>query len=198
VVPWERRPGQTQLVAYFEPAGHDAKADAQKIRETLAGELPAFMVPAAFIPVPAFPLTPNGKVDLASLPEPEVLDFEEPEGVPLTTETEFAVAKLWQEVLGIEAVGGSDNFFSLGGHSLLAAQLISRVNAHLGVELTLRAVFEAPTVVAFAALVDRVRSAPDPELATPSLRRVDRDQNRVSLAPREDVPADRAAGVAPR
>ena len=182
VVPWERREGDTQLVAYYEPVGPDDEVKRAELRELLMAELPAFMVPSALIPVAAFPLTPNGKVDRAALPEPETGDFAEPASAPLQTETEFAVADLWREVLDTEVTGASDNFFSLGGHSLLAARVISRINAQMGVNLTIRAVFEAPTVAALAAAIDLARVSGPAELAAPTLKRLDRAQHRVSLS----------------
>jgi acyl carrier protein len=156
------------------------------LRELLAAELPAFMVPSAVIPVTAFPLTPNGKVDRAALPEPETGDFAEPASAPLQTETEFAVADLWREVLDTEVTGASDNFFSLGGHSLLAARVISRINAQMGVNLTIRAIFESPTVAALAAAIDQARADGGPDVSGPVLRRLDRAQQRVGLAAAAD------------
>ena len=192
VVPWERRPGDVRLVAYYESATRAGQLDAEKLRDALAAELPSFMIPAAFIAVPAFALTPNGKVDRSALPEPETGDFAEPEALPLRTETEFAIANLWREVLGLDTVGASDNFFSLGGHSLLAAQVIARISAQLGVELTLRAVFEAPTIAELATLADRAQALVETDTAGPVLERLDRAQHLVSLAPRDDSSAEQA------
>ena len=192
VVPWERRPGDVRLVAYCESGDPEGQLDAQKLRDALVAELPGFMIPSAFISVPAFALTPNGKVDRSALPEPEADDFAEQEAVPLSTETEYAIANLWREVLGLETVGASDNFFSLGGHSLLAAQVISRISAHLGVELTLRAVFEAPTIAELATLADRARTLIDADTAAPVLKRLDRAQHLVSLVPSDDPSVEQA------
>jgi amino acid adenylation domain-containing protein len=182
VIPWERRPGDVRLIAYYEPAGAEEPTDPEVLRETLAAELPAFMVPSAFIPVPTFPLTPNGKVDRSALPEPESADFAGPASEPLRTETEFTVAKLWGEVLDVEVSGANDNFFVLGGHSLLAARVVSRLNGQTGVDLTLRAIFEAPTVGELAALVDRRLAEGAPNAAGPTLKRLDRSQHRLSAS----------------
>jgi acyl carrier protein len=140
------------------------------------------MLPSAFIPVAAFPLTPNGKVDRAALPQPESADFADPASEPLRTEMEFAVAKLWSEVLDVEIAGANDNFFALGGHSLLAARVVSRLNGQAGVDLTLRAIFEAPTVGALAALVDRRLADGASNLSGPTLKRIDRTQHRLSVS----------------
>jgi amino acid adenylation domain-containing protein len=180
VRPWERRPGEVRLVAYYEPLNVDTAPAVQDLRDTLAAELPTFMVPAAFLPVSPLPLTPNGKVDLAALPEPDSGDYAEPEAEPLRTETEHATAKLWSEVLDVDSIGASDNFFSLGGHSLLAARVISRINAQAGVALTIRAMFEAPTLAALAATIDRARLAGS-SAEVPSLKPLDRSKHRVTL-----------------
>ena len=144
-------------------------------------ELPAFMVPSAFISVTAFPLTPNGKVDRAALPQPESADFANAVSEPLQTETEFTVAKLWNEVLDVEVSGANDNFFALGGHSLLAARVISRLNGQAGVDLTLRAIFEAPTVGALASLIDRRLAEGSSNDSGPTLKRIDRSRRRASV-----------------
>ena len=180
VLPWERRQGEVSLVAYYESLVSAVAPTAQELRDALAAELPVFMVPSAFIRVEGLPLTPNGKVDLAALPEPESTDFAEPDAGPLRTETEHAVAKLWREMLDVDSIGGSDNFFSLGGHSLLAARVISRINGQAGVGLTIRAIFEAPTLSALASAVDQARDDGTSSRG-PSLRRIDRD-HRVSLS----------------
>jgi acyl-CoA synthetase (AMP-forming)/AMP-acid ligase II/acyl carrier protein len=192
VVPWERRPGDVRLIAYYEPTGSAEPPDPEVLRDTLAAELPAFMVPSAFISVTAFPLTPNGKVDRAALPQPESVDFADPAAEPLRTEMEFAVAKLWSEVLDVEVAGANDNFFALGGHSLLAARVISRLNSQAGVDLTLRAIFEAPTVNALAALVDRRLAEGTSNGSGPTLKRIDRSQHRVSVSSLATPPSEPA------
>jgi acyl carrier protein len=111
------------------------------------------MVPDVFVSLPALPTTPNGKLDRRALPVPEyeaaTAAFEPPE-----TPLEIAMAEIWAAVLGVERIGRSDNFFDLGGHSLLAAQLVGKINRSLGIDLSLRQIFEAPSVreLALAAL----------------------------------------------
>src|SRR5262249_26248300 len=114
------------------------------------------------------------------LPQPESTDFADSAAEPLRTEMEFIVAKLWSEVLDLEISGANDNFFALGGHSLLAARVVSRLNGQAGVDLTLRAIFEAPTVSGLAALVDR-RLAEGASNG-PTLKRLDRTQHRLSAS----------------
>jgi amino acid adenylation domain-containing protein len=103
--------------------------DVQYLRGKLAEKLPEYMLPAAFIELNEIPLTPNGKIDRKALPIPEgregLDEYEEPIGV-----LEEQLASIWKEVLKIEKIGRSDNFFNLGGHSLLATQLISRIRSN--------------------------------------------------------------------
>ncbi|GGS36135.1 hypothetical protein GCM10010171_33460 [Actinokineospora fastidiosa] len=131
------------------------------LREHVAAKLPEYMVPAAFVALSAFPLTPNGKLDRAALPDPVVVSGA---GGAARTETERVLCGLFGELLGVVDVGVDDDFFALGGHSLLATRLTSRVRAGLGRELTVRAVFDAPTP---AALAEAVETAPP---ARPALR----------------------------
>ncbi|MFF2147942.1 alpha/beta fold hydrolase, partial [Kitasatospora sp. NPDC058190] len=159
VVAREDRPGDKRLVAYLVPAPEGAP-EATELSERLRRDLPEYMVPSAFVTVDTLPLTANGKLDRAALPAPEY-------GAPGAgrgprTPQEQLLCDLFAEVLGREQVRIDDNFFDLGGHSLLAARLASRVRETLGVELSLRMLFEAPTV---AGLTERlVMNDPDDAL----------------------------------
>ncbi|HEU0080060.1 MAG TPA: non-ribosomal peptide synthetase, partial [Longimicrobiaceae bacterium] len=136
----EAAPGDRRLVAYV--VGEDGAAPAaDELRAHLRARLPEYMLPSAFAALPAMPLTAHGKVDRRALPEPEV-DAGRGGGDAPRTVTEELLAGVWAELLGGEP-GVHDDFFDLGGHSLLAAQVASRVRAVLGVELPLRALFEA-------------------------------------------------------
>jgi acyl-coenzyme A synthetase/AMP-(fatty) acid ligase len=146
----EDTPGDRRLVAYVVG---DETAGAEALRAHLGRTLPAYMVPAAFVRLDAFPLTPNGKLDRRALPAPEgdahaAREYEAPVG-----KVEQALAEIWAELLGVERVGRGDDFFMLGGHSLLAVQMISRVREAMEVELALAAVFEVPVL---SALADRI------------------------------------------
>jgi acyl carrier protein len=116
------------------------------------------MVPAVFVLLERLPVTANGKLDRAALPEPDAARPElEARYLAPADAVERRLAELWGEVLGLERVGVQDNFFSeLGGHSLLATQLLSRIRKAFDVELALRTLFEAPTV---RELADAVRHA---------------------------------------
>ncbi|MEU3872946.1 MULTISPECIES: amino acid adenylation domain-containing protein [Streptomyces] len=150
-----------RLVAYVVPAD-PASFDPGTVREHCAAELPSYMVPAAVVPLERIPLTGPGKVDHRALPEPQFPGADS--GRAPRNEREETLAALFAEVLGLAEVGIDHGFFDLGGHSLLATRLVNRVRSALGVELPVRAVFEAPTV---AALAERLQDA---GAARPALR----------------------------
>ncbi len=143
-------PGEPRLVAYVAPE-LPARFD-RELRERLGKRLPDFMIPAAFVLLPALPLTPNGKVDRKALPAPEWAG--EVGWVGPRTPSEELLAGIWSEVLGVERIGVHDDFFALGGHSLLATRVVSRVREVLGVELPLRRLFEVPTVAELARQIE--------------------------------------------
>jgi amino acid adenylation domain-containing protein/non-ribosomal peptide synthase protein (TIGR01720 family) len=143
-----------------------------ELRAYLRERLPEYMVPGAIAFLPSLPLTANGKVDRKALSEWEGGGLALPLGaVPRTVEEEL-LAGIWEEVLGVEAVGRSESFFELGGHSLLATQVVSRVRQILGVDLPVRALFESPTVAALAVQLEMARRLGAAPL--PPIPRVDR------------------------
>ncbi|WP_308282349.1 non-ribosomal peptide synthetase [Streptomyces lichenis] len=144
-------PGDIRLVGYAVPRGGELPAG--ELRAFLRERLPEHMVPAAVVLLERLPLTANGKVDRAALPEP---DFAAAAGGGRAAhgERERRICALFAEVLGLERVGVEDGFFDLGGHSLLATRLIARIRAVFGVELELRTLFDGPTPAAVAAHVD--------------------------------------------
>ncbi|WP_262062074.1 non-ribosomal peptide synthetase [Streptomyces sp. STR69] len=146
-----QRPGDTTpyLAAYLVPAEGASAPDPAEIQEHLAGRLPEYMVPAAYVPLERLPLSPNGKLDLKALPAPD-LTSATPFRAPGTPREE-ALAGLFAEVLGLEKVGVDDGFFELGGHSLLATRLITRARTEIGMEIPIRKIFDLPTVAALAA-----------------------------------------------
>ncbi|WP_307808090.1 non-ribosomal peptide synthetase [Streptomyces oryzae] len=149
VVAREDRPGDVRLAAYAVPVP-GAEAALDQLRAFLRERLPEHMVPTAFVRLDALPLTPNGKLDRAALPAPDATAGAGPRRSACTPE-EQVLCELFAEVLGVSDVGVDDDFFALGGHSLLATRLTSRIRATLGAELTVRALFEAPTVTDLAA-----------------------------------------------
>ncbi len=159
----EDMPGDKRLVAYV--VAREAGLAPADLRAFLKRQLPDYMVPAAFVPLPALPLTPNGKVDRKALPVPEY-ETSAPEHDPPRTPMESAIAKVWAEVLNLQRVGINDNFFELGGHSLLAMQIVSRIKQRTSIDLSLRQLFETPTVSGLAlAVLDDLAMATDQDMA---------------------------------
>src|SRR5690606_515597 len=115
----EDTPGHPFLAAYVAPA----HVDIPGVEAVLAAALPDYMVPRAFVALPALPLTPTGKLDRRALPAPEVARSAY---VAPRTPDEEALAAIWRELLGVAEVGAHDDFFALGGHSLLVTRLIAR------------------------------------------------------------------------
>jgi aryl carrier-like protein len=136
------------------------------------------MIPAQIAVLDALPLTANGKIDRAALSEVEADGAADPDAVEPRTETERQIARIWTDLLPVSAVGIHDNFFALGGHSLLATRVASRLRDALGIEVTIRMIFEAPTIAELAQVVDG--SAAVPVAGTgPTLERLDRSRFRV-------------------
>ncbi|MFB8009812.1 amino acid adenylation domain-containing protein, partial [Nocardia sp. NPDC056000] len=155
--------GAMQLVGYVVPAV-GAVLDPAVLRAEVGAALPEHMVPLVVV-LERLPLTPNGKLDRAALPAPELsapASFRGPRDA-----REEVLCGLFAEVLGVDQVGIDDSFFDLGGHSLLGARLLTRVRSVLGVALTVRDLFDAPTV---ALLIERVNTAATVE--RPALKRM--------------------------
>jgi thioesterase domain-containing protein len=138
--------GSTRLVAYVVPH-EDAAPTAGELRRSLSLALPEYMVPSLFVMMDSLPRTPNGKVDRRALPAPDATDATRADNyVAPQTPAEEIVASIFAEVLGVERVGASDNFFEMGGHSLLATRAMARVVKVFQVGVGLRRLFERPTV----------------------------------------------------
>ncbi len=155
-------PGEKLLVCYLVPHASQQGAEplAQEhliatVREHLRARLPEHMVPAAFVVMHAFPLTPNGKVDKKALPAPEYrtqtlrAHYVAPRG-----HLERVLAAIWSQRLAMPRIGVHDNFFEIGGHSLVAIQILEQVEQQLGGTLSLQALFQAPTIAEFAHLLE--------------------------------------------
>ncbi|MEZ2133143.1 amino acid adenylation domain-containing protein, partial [Sinorhizobium sp. CB9] len=143
--------GGKRLAAYVVAVDEDG-VTAEALRTHLGGRLPSYMVPAAITFIDAMPLTVNGKLDRRALPDPELSSGSA--YVAPRTETEAALAAIWRDVLGLERVGVNDNFFEIGGHSLTAVRLTARLRQGLGHDVSLRALFDHPTVCGIAALIE--------------------------------------------
>ncbi len=151
----EDTPGDKRLVAYVVPVP-GAHLTAGSLQDTLVKRLPDYMIPAAFVRLEALPVTPNGKVDRAALPAPGATNIVREEvTIAPRTPTEERLAGIVATLLGLEQIGIDDDFFMLGGHSMLGTQLIVRIADIFGVDLSLRILFESPTIRQLSAEVER-------------------------------------------
>ncbi len=149
----EDQPGNKHLVAYIVPVPEEnSNLTPEKLREFLQTKLPDYMVPAFFMILEAFPLTPNGKINRNALPAPVNIATEDNSYIMPETDAERSIAKVWQEVLNIEfeKIGIHNNFFDLGGHSLMVVQLQSKLQAIFDQEISVVELFEHPTVHSLA------------------------------------------------
>jgi amino acid adenylation domain-containing protein len=152
--------GSPALVAYVVVTP-GATPSVEEVRAHLAAELPPYMIPSAFVVLPALPLTPSGKVDRARLPQPTAqaaVQFVEP-----TTDTQRTLVDIWRGLINVERIGVQDNFFGLGGNSLQATQLVSRIRDAFGVTIDLRTLFTNATIGALADLIEEQELADLPE-----------------------------------
>jgi len=174
----------------------------RNLRNFLKQKLPEYMVPSNFVILKEVPLTPNGKLDRKALPSPkqirneltnsnidsvtdivdtpDVLELERElelmPFVPPRTPVEEVLTRIWSEILGVERVGIHDNFLECGGHSLLATQVISRIRNTLEIELSLRSLFEAPTIVELTKQIERELQT-NSSLQLSPIQTIDRNQN---------------------
>lgn len=153
-----------QVLTAYVAVAPSSNATAPTLRHYLREKLPDYMVPSALVMLDRLPRTPSGKIDRRSLPAVQTTSEEPPEGgTPnLASDSqadamgpiEQVLAQIWREVIGVKSVGPKDNFFDLGGHSVLVIQILSRVRTAFGVELLLRDLFEAPTVLELARVIE--------------------------------------------
>ncbi len=157
IVARELSGGEKQLVAYIV-GDEQAPVSVNELRSGLKRTLPEYMVPAAFVMLERLPLTENGKLDRSALPAPyQDRDELEQEYVGPRTENEQTVANIFSEILRIDKLGVNDNFFELGGHSLLATQVLTRLLERFKVEVSLRRLFETPTVAGLAEAISELQ-----------------------------------------
>ena len=179
VVAREDRPGDVRLVAYVVPQA-GCEVDESALVAHLRGALPDYMIPQHVMALTAVPLLPNGKVDRKGLPAPDTTIQRKTASIAPRNELERKIAATMASVLGVAEISVEDDFFAAGGHSLLAAQLTSRLNRELGVALSLRALFDAPTVARLARKIDDTAGEPAPVHA-PIPRRADQSHAPLSL-----------------
>jgi amino acid adenylation domain-containing protein len=147
-----------RVAVWFVPIqGHSPLA--RDLRNFLEQRLPAYMLPAVFVSIPVLPLLANGKLDQRALPVPGFGEHQEETSGELCTPTEQLLARIWEDVLGIDQVGPAHNFFELGGHSLLATRVAARIREAFIVPLQVRAIFECRTLQELASHIDARRAA---------------------------------------
>ena len=155
--------GEPQLVAYAVLRSPGA-ADAAALLAHMRGRLPEYMVPRAFVFLDALPITGNGKLDRARLPAPDGAVRAHADRLAPRTPTERAILEMWSEALDDRDIGVTDKFFYLGGHSMTAVKVVTRMKASFGIDLSVAALFHAPTVAGLAEVVDALaarRARPD-------------------------------------
>lgn len=158
-----------RLVAYVAVGDAEQATLVAEVRALLQCHLPHFMMPSAFMVVPVLPLTANGKVDRRALPVPE--GIADQARVEPATDTERRLAAIWEQLLGVQAVGATDRFFELGGHSLLAMRMLSKVALEFGFTLKIKDVFAYQSVALLAQLIDALTAG----LADASANEPERD-----------------------
>jgi thioesterase domain-containing protein len=160
----EDSPGDQRLVGYVTLES-GATATMADLRRSLKQILPDYMVPQVVMAIDRFPLSPNGKVDRKALPVPATAERDlDGDYVAAADNLEQQLVAVWEEVLQVKPVGINDSFFDLGGHSLLVVRLLNRIREVLHQDLPAAAVFQAPTVQAFAHLLRQ----PSQQLASPA------------------------------
>ncbi len=164
--------GENRLAAYL--VTKNGPLGVAELRDFVRSKLPHYMVPAHFVTLAEFPRTPNGKMDARRLPPPESNAEKSTEHVAPRDETEQTLAAIWCEVLEVKQVGINDDFFELGGDSLSATRAFARINKRFGSDLTLRTIFDRPTITALAISVreSRGRAAARPEIKPRQSRRI--------------------------
>ncbi|MCK9538942.1 amino acid adenylation domain-containing protein [Dokdonella sp.] len=155
----EDRPGDQRLVAYLTPAP-GATPQAQELRRHLRQTLPDYMLPQHYLVLATIPQLPNGKIDRKALPAPTMAKLEAAAAAPPRNTLERRIGAAMEEVLALPGLGRHDDFFRLGGHSLLAAQLTARLAKEFGVPLSLRTLFDAPTIAGLADLLAARQGTP--------------------------------------
>ncbi|MFN6478153.1 non-ribosomal peptide synthetase [Nostoc sp. DedQUE07] len=152
VIAREDTPGDKRLIAYVVPHQEQIPT-VNQLRSFLSGQLPAYMVPHAFVMLESLPLLPNGKVNRRALPAPDSRGELEVSFVAPRNQIEEILAQIWAEVLRVERVGIHDNFFELGGDSILSIQIISRAK-QAGLQLSLKQLFAHQTIAQLATVAN--------------------------------------------
>jgi acyl carrier protein len=179
--------GNKRLIAYLT----GTPSSVAELRRELATQLADYMIPAAFVTLESFPLTPNGKIDRNALPEPDMDAIVTRPYEPALGEVEETVARIWRELLGLQRIGRQDHFFELGGSSLLATQVIVRLRKTFDVEIPLIHVFQYPVLAELAEAIVMLElkkfESTDVDLATEDIRNLTDEEIDALLAAERDL-----------
>lgn len=138
---------EKSLVAYYVSETH---LDKKEIQSHLSAVLPEYMVPSYYVELENLPLTSNGKINKKALPKISDQDIIRKEYIAPRNKTEEKLAQIWQEILKVDTIGITDNFFNLGGHSLLVVRIINQIKKELGLNISVKTFFENPTIEALS------------------------------------------------
>ncbi|WP_166923722.1 non-ribosomal peptide synthetase [Flavobacterium poyangense] len=153
VVLTKEHDGEKQIVSYLK----GENIDIQQIRSKLSKKIPGYMLPTCYLLLDEIPLTANGKVDKTELLKLEVFKIKTSDYVAPSSETEARIVEIWQEILGLEKIGVTDDFFDLGGHSLKATELLSVLQKQFDVSINIQELFMRPTIQNLAVNIENVK-----------------------------------------
>jgi hypothetical protein len=148
------------LVAWYVPDSNDNALTKEMVHEQLSEVLPEYMIPSVYIEMETLPVTFNGKIDKQALPEPDFRLHTEEYIVPVT-ETETLICNIWKELLGLDQVGVTDDFFRIGGNSILAIQVSHRMSRALGGDIQVSDVFKYKNIQTILENTSIRRVSPD-------------------------------------
>lgn len=143
--------GRQYLVGYYTAVNN---IDERMLRQHLSAKLPQYMVPNYFVQMEKIPMTPSGKIDRKNLPQPNFTILNA-EYAPPESETEMRLSGIWSELLHVERIGRTDDFFELGGDSLMAISVLSKIESSFQVEISIRDLMENPVLAQLAKVIDR-------------------------------------------
>jgi amino acid adenylation domain-containing protein len=144
---------ESKIVSYYTPLGDVSK---KEVRDALGNMLPDYMIPSIFIKMEKLPLTSNGKVDRLQLPEPASVDMDLSDYVAPQSIMERILVEIWSEILENNRIGVYDNFFEIGGHSLLATKVMSRIRSVLEQSVSIRMIFDYPTIHQLSPMLEKM------------------------------------------
>ncbi len=154
VIPRIDAEGDKSLIAYVVS---NEKIESADLKDFLGQRIPAYMIPSFFVRLDHIPLTPNGKVDIKALPEPELVSVQE--YVEPQNQVQEQIKKIWQQVIGIERIGIYDNFFDIGGHSLRGIQVVNALHSQFNVKVPLAEIFRTPTIQGLSEFIEGAAEA---------------------------------------